>query len=151
MRALSVNTHKMFLAGAIGRRLGLRAVGGAARRGAARAAAAARRGAAAARRRAARRGAARAAARRAGKPPGLFKQSLYQAGALTAVDYSMRKLLGQDQQAGYTFPAGYGEQGGGEEAEAARPARRPSDYKGLAGSRARVGSMVGDIKYPLAQ
>lgn len=69
---------------------------------------------------------------------------------MTAVDYSMRKLLGQDQQAGFTFPAGYGEQRD-EEAEAVRPARRPSDYKGLAGSRARVGSMVGDIKYPLAQ
>tara|TARA_Y100001963_G_scaffold11782_1_gene14919 strand:+ start:9865 stop:10287 length:423 start_codon:yes stop_codon:yes gene_type:complete len=140
----------MFLAGAVVRRLGLRALGGAARRGAARAAAAAKRGAAAARRRAARRGATRAAARRAGKPPGLFKQSLYQAGALTAVDYSLRKMLGDDQQAGFTFPAGYGEQGG-EEAEAVRPTGRPSDYKGLAGSRVRVGEMVGDIKYPLAQ
>lgn len=91
----------------------------------------------------------RSGARRASKPPGAFKQSLYTAGAFTAVDYGMRKLMGDDQQADFGS-AGYGDQRDDEDVDRHRPPAPTVDYRGLAGSRAQLGGMAGPIKYPIA-
>jgi len=96
-----------------------------------------------------------AKAAQAAKGPGLFRQALSTAAAMTAVDYSMQKLLGGPEMPSMPYGAGYGDQRDQElEDAAARAAATPRapkmDYKGLAGARPRVGEMVGTIKYPLA-
>jgi len=96
-----------------------------------------------------------AKAAQAAKGPGLFRQALSTAAAMTAVDYSMQKLLGGPEMPEMPFEAGYGDQRDQELEDAAARAeatpRAPKmDYRGLAGARPRMGEMVGTIKYPLA-